>query len=236
MTSAVRPLFLVAPVIASIAALAWQSDAPPPAVGQDGVVNSASQMPPEFGGGAIARGSLIRIRGWRLGPEAAVRALKFPLAITLAGISVEIRQGGALVNAFPVSVAAGEIEAILPSDTPLGNAELMVRQQDNLSPPFPVGIVESSFGAFSRNGLGWGPGEVSNGPPGENAPANSPDHPAQPGETITLAGTGLGAVDSPDNQLPPRHEVHRPIAITAAGKLVPRIRYAGRSRSCSGRH
>src|SRR5260370_6355651 len=149
MSRAVRPVFLLAPIIGSIAALAWQSDAPPPAVGQDGVVNSASQMPPEFGGGAIARGSLIRIRGWRLGPEAAVRALKFPLAITLAGISVEIRQGGALVNAFPVSVAAGEIEAILPSDTPLGNAELMVRHQNNLSPPFPVRIVKSSFAPFS---------------------------------------------------------------------------------------
>src|SRR5260370_8290881 len=127
MTSAVRPLFLLAPVIASIAALAWQSDAPPPAVGQDGVVNSASQMPPEFGGGAIARGSLIRIRGWRLGPEAAVRALKFPLAITLAGISREIRQGGALVNAFPVSAAAGAINAILPPSPPFAHTHLLAR-------------------------------------------------------------------------------------------------------------
>ena len=229
-----RLSFLWAVAIASISCLAWQADAPPPAISQGGVINSASLMPSEFGGGSIARGSLFRIRGWRLGPESPVEAAGFPLGRTLAGVSVEVHAGATRVAAFPVKVAAGEIEAVLPSDSPLGNAELVVRKQDDASQPFPMRIVESSFGAFSRNRLGWGPAEARNGPPGQDAVENSPDHPAQPGQTITLTGVGLGAVDGPDNQQPHRREVRRSMSVTAGGKPVTRIRYAGRSACCSG--
>ena len=221
-------------IVASFAGLAWQADAPPPAISQDGVANIASLMPSGFGGGAIARGSLFRIRGWRLGPEPAVTAAGFPLGHTLADVAVEVRMGTARVRAFPVKVSAGEIEAVLPSDSPLGNAELVVRKNDDASEPFPLRIVESSFGAFSRNRLGWGPAEARNGPPDQNAEENSPDHPAQPGQTITLAGVGLGAVDGTDNHAPRRHEVRHSIAVTVGGKPVTKIRYAGRSACCSG--
>ncbi len=213
-----RLVFLSALAVAPFAVVAWQGDAPPPAVAKDGVVNSASQMPPEFGGGQIARGSLFRIRGWRLGPETQIRSEKLPLAAALAGMSVEIRGGGARVNAFPVSVSGNEIEAVLPSDAPLGKAELIVLKDGDPSPPFSIRIVESSFGAFSVNGLGWGPGKVRNGSAGD-APANSPDHPARPGETITLEGTGLGSGSHP--------------SIMAGEKLVTRIRDAGRRSCCS---
>jgi hypothetical protein len=39
-----------------------------PAIQPEGVVNAASQMPSQLPGGAIARGSLFRILGVRLGP------------------------------------------------------------------------------------------------------------------------------------------------------------------------
>jgi len=219
MMGATRLVILLALAVAPFAVVAWQGDAPPPAVSKDGVVNSASQMPPEFGGGQIARGSLFRIRGWRLGPEAQVRAEQSPLGIKLAEMSLEIRKGGERVDAFPVSVAANEIEAVLPSDAPLGKAELIVLKDGDPSPPFSIRIVESSFGAFSRNGQGWGPGKVRNGS-AEDAPPNSPDRPARPGETVTLEGTGLGAHSRP--------------SITAGEKPVTRIRQAGPKSCCSG--
>src|SRR6185369_13552104 len=167
---------------AAIVCLAWQSNEPPPAIAQNGVVNSASLMPTVFGSGAIARGSLFTIRGYRFGPDAP-------------GISVEVHAGAARVQALPVKMAAGELEAIMPKDAPLGDAELIVRKQDDPSLPFRIRIVESSFGAFSRNRLGWGPAEAWNGPAGPAAQENSADHPAPPGQTITMRGTGFGATD-----------------------------------------
>jgi uncharacterized protein (TIGR03437 family) len=204
-----------------MACLAWQAEAPPPAIAQSGVVNSASLMPPDFGGGAIARGSRFLIRGWRLGPESPVEASGSALAATLAGVSVEVRMGAARAQALPLTVSAGEIEAILPPDAPVGDAEIVVRKDDDASQPFPVRIVESSFGAYSRNRLGWGPAEARNGPAGQDAEENSPAHPAQPGHTITLRGTGLGTA--------------RPApSITVADKPVTRIRYAGPGACCRG--
>src|SRR5262245_49414127 len=95
--------------IVSVACVAWQADAPPPAIAPGGVINPAGLMPPVFGSGAIARGSLFRIRGWRLGPESPVAAAQFPLGQTVAGVSVEVRSGAAHFQAFPVKVAAEEI-------------------------------------------------------------------------------------------------------------------------------
>jgi uncharacterized protein (TIGR03437 family) len=208
--------------VPAFALLAWQSE-PPPAIGKDGVVNSASRMPPEFGGGQIARGSVFLIRGWRLGPDPAVRAEKFPLEGKLAGISVEIRAAGVNVNAYPLSVSSNEIEAVLPSEAPLGKVELVVRKDGDPSPPLFVYVVESSFGAYSINGLGWGPAKSQIGSAS-----------ARPGQTITLEGTGLGVTGGPDNRQPQRREAHGRVSITAGGKPVAKIRYAGRSACCSG--
>ena len=72
-----------------------------------------------------------------------------------------------------------EIQARVPEDAPLGSATLQVVKNGQASLEWPVAIVESSFGAFARNGQGWGPGEISSA---GGAP-NSELRPARPGET-----------------------------------------------------
>lgn len=218
---------VVTMAVITVAAWAWQADAPPPAIAHDGVVNLASQTPPEFAGGSIARGSLIRIRGWRLGPTAAATA-EAPLNTTLAGMTVELRLGDKHVNALPLKVSENEIEAVVPSNAPLGRVEIVVSKNGDPSEPLPVNIVESSFGAFSVNGQGWGPGEIRNEAPGSER-SNSVDFPARPGETITLAGTGLGPLEGgSDESPPPLAPVRSTVSITVGGRPVTRIRYAGR--------
>lgn len=207
--------------IAPLLAWAWQANAPPPAIAHDGITNLASQMPPEFGGGALARGSLFRIRGWRLGPAIPVKA-QDPLKTSLAGMSVQIRSGGKRADAFLLLAGDNQIEALLPSGAPLGQAEIIVSKDGDPSEPIPVRIVESSFGAFSTNQSGWGPGEIRKGSD-PDSPADSVEQPARPGETITLTGTGLG---------PP--QAHPAISITVAGQPVTRIRFAGPSKCCRG--
>ncbi len=154
-----------------------QEGAAPPAIAQWGIINWASRMPPQLAAGGIAPGSLIRIRGWRLGPA------------PLADLSIRIRLGERVVSAPPLSAGENEIEARVPDDAPLGDAMLQVVKNGRASLEWPVSIVPLSFGALARNGQGWGPGEITNA----DGAANSIERSARPGEAVTLSGTGLGA-------------------------------------------
>ena len=90
------PLFLV---------LAQDGPAPP-TIAFEGVANAASLMPAPLSGGSIAPGSLIRIRGWRMGPSQALRASPGTLETELSGVSVRIRLGAREAAAFPLMVSA----------------------------------------------------------------------------------------------------------------------------------
>jgi uncharacterized protein (TIGR03437 family) len=122
-----------------------------------------------------APGSLISIRGFRFGG---------PSDTTL----VRIRHGERYVETAALAVHANEIQALVPENTPLGSAVLQVVRNGHASLEWPIEIIESSFGAFSRNGDGWDPGEISNA----NGVRNLEAHPAMAGETVTITGTGLG--------------------------------------------
>lgn len=219
----------------TLATGAAQDNAPPPAVEQNGVVNAASEMPAQFSGGSIARGSLFRIHGWRMGPEQAVRPAGYPLPETLSGLGVELRKDSVLLRALLVSVSANEIEAILPSSAPLGDAELVVVRAGSRSEPFRFRIVPSSFGAFYASEQRWGQGLIRNGAQADEGSWNGLNDTARPGQTVTLLGTGLGAEPGSDASAPHRASVAAStLGITVAGKRVTTIRYAGRSASGIG--
>jgi uncharacterized protein (TIGR03437 family) len=222
-------------LIVGALALQGQSGDPPPAIEKNGVRNAASEMPPMLSGGALARGSLIHIHGWRLGPKETIHASGFPLRTELAGMAIEIRQTSTSVRAIPLSVNVNLIEAILPSDAPLGHADLFLLRGDSVSEPSRIRIVPASFGASTFATSTWGQeGFVYNGS-SENAGRNATGNAARPGQTVTLIGTGLGAAPDSGGQAP--HRVPIPVtqlSIRVAGKPVSGIRYAGRSACCSG--
>jgi len=167
----------------------------PPAIRPEGVINAASQMPSQLAGGAIARGSLFRVLGVRLGPATPATG----------GVSVRVRKGSATVDAVPTYASASRIDAILPASAPTGDVSLTVTYNELTSAPFPVKVVDSSFGIFTSNGADWGP---------------ATDAPAPPGGTVTIRGTGLGTEHKPE--------------ILLGGQRVRRIRYAGPSRRDAG--
>jgi uncharacterized protein (TIGR03437 family) len=162
----------------------------PPYISPEGVINAASQMPSQLPGGAIARGSRFRILGVRLGP---------------GQVSVRVRKGNAMVDAVPTYTSATRIDAILPASSPIGDVSLTVTNNGLSSAPFPIKVVESSFGIFTENGAGWGP---------------AAEAPGAPGETIAIRGTGLGTVHEPE--------------VVLGGRRVRRVRNAGPSRRGSG--
>ena len=79
-----------------------------PGIQQNGVVNSASQIPPTLPGGAIARGALFDISGVRFGSSGHT--------------SLAVSHGGTRVPVPAVSVSPRRIQARMPASAPLGAA------------------------------------------------------------------------------------------------------------------
>ncbi|HLG99892.1 MAG TPA: hypothetical protein VKX49_26520 [Bryobacteraceae bacterium] len=207
--------------------------AQPPIIYNRAVVNAASFMPPRLPGGAIAQGSIFSIFGARLGPTTGVQATSFPLGTTLGNISITVTQGKTTVNVIPLFVSAGQINAIMPSNAPVGVASLVVKSSSGQSNPMPVVVAANAFGIFTATGTGLGPGILQNFVTQSNQPINSPNIPAQPGQVITLWGTGLGPVAA-DNVAPAPGNLATKVEVSVGGVPVTSVLYSGRTPCCSG--
>src|SRR6185437_4307831 len=180
----VLPIFLLA-----VYAFAQQ-----PLIFNRSVLNAASYMPPRLPGGAIAQGSIFSVFGARIGPATPQQVNAFPLSTTYNGVSITVTQGSTTVNAIPIYVSSGQINAIMPSNAPIGTASLRVTSPSGVTNVMTVHIAASAFGIFTATGTGLGPGILQNFITQANQPINSATIPAQPGQTIILWGTGRGPV------------------------------------------
>ena len=113
-------LFLV--LSGAVAALQAQL----PAIHPHGVVNSASFLASGLPAGSIALGSIFTIFGSAMGPATGVKVSSFPLGTSLSGVSITVTQGATTVNALPLFVQQGQINALMPSNAPLGWVSLRV--------------------------------------------------------------------------------------------------------------
>src|SRR5262249_19036970 len=147
---------------------------------------------------------IFSIFGRALGPSTGVSANSFPLGTTLSAVSITVNQGNTHVNAIPVYVSASQINAIMPSNAPLGAASIKVTVGNFSSNMAPVRFTGIAFASFTALGPGIGPGILQNFIAPTTQPINSPTVSAQTGQAITLWGTGLGPVLSGgDNVAPP---------------------------------
>jgi uncharacterized protein (TIGR03437 family) len=122
----------------------------PPIINADGVVNAASNAPIGTVGG-IAQGSFMTIYGVNIGPATGVSAASLPLASILGGVAtVTPGNGSSRLIAYPTYVSAGQINAILPSTTPVGIDNVTVTFDGVASQPVPIQVVSSSFAFLPR--------------------------------------------------------------------------------------
>src|SRR3984957_18087065 len=183
-----------------LAASAW---AQTPRIYYRGVVNAGSFMSPGLPGAAIARGSTFSIFGAFLGPTSSPTLASYPLQTNLGGVTVTVKQGATSVSAIPVFVSPGLINAIMPSNAPLGQVAVVVNfNNSGARNSAPVTVVNSNFGILSFAG-GRGPGVVQNVQSATSEPVNSLAQPATPGLTVVVWGTGLGPITGADNASPP---------------------------------
>ncbi len=199
-----------------------------PAVNSGGVLNAASFA----ASGPIAQGSLFSIFGVGLGPAEGISNTTFPLSDTLGDVSIIAKQGAITAKVLPIYVSTGQINALLPSNTPLGDVQLVVTSNGTAGPPMSVAVGESNFGAFSINGTGQGPGVIQNYISDTEQPINTSSSTARPGQLVILWGTGLGAITAEENIPPPAGDLPAVVQVLVGGKTAVKY-YSGRSPCCA---
>jgi uncharacterized protein (TIGR03437 family) len=219
--------------VALVLAATGAVHAQPPAINYRGVVNAASLMPQGLPGGGIAQGSIFTIFGRNLGPATPAAAAGFPLSTTLSGVSIKVFQGAKSVDAIPLFVSTGQITAVMPSNTPLGMVSVQLSRNNAKSNPAPVRVVANTFGIFTANSTGMGPGTLQNFVAQNQQPENNLMAPATSGQTITMWGTGLGPVSGADNVAPTAGNLSAQVEVFVGGQSAT-VKYAGRSACCSG--
>lgn len=173
------------------------------------VVNAASRLPSGFPSAGIAQGALFAVTGQAVGPDPAVQAaFPLPAGNGLGGVTITINAGGSSAPAIMVYASAAEVDAILPSSTPLGAATITINNNGD-SATYPITVVPSAFGIFA---LAYAAGTQSaaafnvngDGSMGFNyfgsATGSTIGNPAMTGQTVLIAGTGLGAISSDETQ------------------------------------
>jgi len=194
------------------------------------VVNAVSFIPAGLPNYGIAQGSLFSIFGTNLAPSPAVQATTYPLQTTLGGTSVKVTVNGVSKDAY-ISFAAAlggydQINAILPSDTPVGTGTVTVTYKGQTSAPAPITVVKTQPGIAAWNSRGSGGAAATNGANQFVTLGNS----VHPKDVIVLWATGLGPVDptTEATQAPKPFEPVVPVKVFIGGKEA-NVAYAARS-------
>jgi uncharacterized protein (TIGR03437 family) len=162
-------------LVVCLAAAAVFAQAPTaPVVSPRGVVNAETQQPAPS---SVSPGGVIWINGLNLGPPEGWQADTVPLPTQVGEPPIEVR-----VNNRPAplySLTPGRIVAQVPFETPMGQAQVVVRRGTQVSRPARFNVVPPSPSIRTANGRGFG------------AAGTRAD------STLTLTATGLGQTDPP---------------------------------------
>ncbi len=173
------------------------------------VVNAASGLVQGLPNSGIAQGAIFLVVGSNLGPSPLAIAANNFQTTNVGGTSVSITVGSTTVNAPMYYASAAQVAALLPSSTPAGSGMLTVTYNGTASVAVPVSIVQNNLGifTFSENGQGvaevtFPDGSLVSAVPGTGSlGGGGPDTysgAANPGDTLTLWGTGLGPISGND--------------------------------------
>lgn len=204
-----------------------------PSISYRGIVNAGSYLPQGLPAGGIAQGSIFSVFGANLGPSTPTQQPSFPLQTTLAGVTITVSQGATAVNAIPLYITSGQINAIMPSNAPLGMDSVQVVYRNARSNMAPVLVLSSAVGLLTVSGSGNGPGVIFNFVSQSNQPVNSLQAAAQPGQVETMWATGLGPGKGPDNQVPVQGTLPVEVEVFIGG-VPAKVNYSGRSGCCAG--
>jgi len=192
-------------------------------------VNAASYALDGLPNSAIAQGSMFVIFGSGLGP-ATLQQARFPLPVALGGTSVKVTVGGSTVNAILIYTSANQVACVLPSATPIGAGVVTVTYNNVTSAPASITVVRSSFGIFTINQAGNGPGVITD----TNWQVNLLTRAAGPSEVMVLWGTGLGPVAFDETRGAPSEDMRSSDVQVFVGGKPAELLFRGRAPGYSG--
>lgn len=225
------------------------------------VFNAASNVVQGLPNSGLAQGSIFVVQGDNMGPVTLDTATAPFQSPNLDGTTVSVMVGSTTVNALMYYTSAGQVAALLPSNTPTGSGTLTVTYQGNASSTFTVNVVQNNIGLFTipQNGQGAAiatypdyslvsaePGTGAPGSPADTCPASGQPNcvgadtytgAALPGDVITLWATGLGPVSGSDaSGAGLGQAINTPLTLWIGGVQVPssNVSYQGRSGCCIG--
>ena len=195
-----------------------------PSIG--GILNNYSYALPGTTSYGIAQGSIFALFGVRMGPtDRVAQGFDPALERTLAGVSIKATVAGVTTDAIPYYVSAGQIGAILPSNTPVGDGTITVTYNGQTSPPFPIKVVASAFGILTLSGAGNGTAAVYDA----NFQYVTLTAAANSGQTVIFWGAGLGAFAADETRLiTPANMENVPVEFYIGGQRAV-VTYRGRS-------
>jgi len=187
------------------------------------VQNAFSYILPAMPDYGIAQGSIFTILGTGLATSTSPPQ-GFPLRTVLDGALVSITVNATTTNAILYYVSDTEIVAILPSATPAGTGQIMVTVNGKPSPPVGITVVQSAFGILTLNAVGNGPAAVFD----VNSQYLGLTNAANPGDVITLWGSGVGPVTGDETTFQTAQNLTSiPLEVDIGG-LQAIVQYAGR--------
>jgi uncharacterized protein (TIGR03437 family) len=199
-----------------------------PSINPSGVVNAASYSSPGLPNSGIAQGSVFIVLGKNLGPSSTISA-SFPVSTTLGGTSAQVTVNGVAVSPLMIYTSASQVAMLMPSSTPTGNGTITVTYNGQISSSAAVQVVGASFGTLTLNQGGNGPAVVTDA----TYAVISLTHAANPGQTLTLWGTGLGKISADETQAPPQGNVGSQPTVWV-GSQQASVFYWGRAGCCAG--
>jgi uncharacterized protein (TIGR03437 family) len=181
----------------------------------------------------LARGSAFEVTGSDLGPPEETAVAEIPYNTEFAGVTVRLtstKDAGITADAFVLSASATRITAIIPSTTAAGEYSVTTTYAgESSSNSFKVKIADSGFGMLTNTGTTGGlvQGRIlaEGADPSRITFANPIP---SGGASLQLDATGLGPIDSADNELPAENNLY-PEASLMIGDLEIPITYLGRN-------
>ena len=207
------------------------------------VENAASNISAGLPNGGIAQGAIFIIFGMNLGPNAISIAPAAFQSTSLSGTSISVTVGGTTVAPLLYYTSATQVSALLPSNTPVGKGTITVTYNGQVGIAAPITVVENNPGIFTVTSDGQGVGVVTNADyslisttkaancGGPNTVCGA----ANPGDTLIIWATGLGAVDGSDADGAGLGVSMGSIPLTLwLGGVQANVTYQGRSGCCIG--
>ncbi len=147
-----------------------------------GIVNAAGFSPFTAG---VSNGEFVSLFGSNLAQSSA-SATTIPLPKSLGGVQVMVNGVAAPIH----DVSAGQVNIVTPFDNPFSYSQFQVINGAGQSNTVTEPVYTSAPGVFTPGDTGFGDGAIQHAD-GSYVTESSP---AQPGETVQVYASGLGAV------------------------------------------